>query len=74
MSARGALADQGLGGKMIRTFHSGAKDTSVAAAKDLRHLAKSRVTDNEEIVHMRGEKVQKDVYDMVPAASNQGLA
>ena len=59
-SAQGALADKGLGDEMVRMLHSGAKDTSAAAAKDRRHLAKARVIDNEDAVHLREERIQKD--------------
>ena len=57
----GCSCRQGLGGKMIRTLRSRAKDTSAAATKDRCHLTKARVIDNEKVVHMMEEKEQKDV-------------
>ncbi len=45
---------------MIRTLHSGAKDTTAAAAKDRCCLAKGRVIDAEEIVHLKEEREQID--------------
>ena len=59
-SAQGALADKGLGDEMVRMLRSGAKDTSAAADKDRRHLAKARVIDNEDAVRLREERIQKD--------------
>ena len=45
---------------MINYLHSGAKDTSAAAAKDRCHLTKGRVIDNKQAVDMREEQMQKD--------------
>ena len=56
---------------MVNYLHSGAKDTSAAAAKDLRHLTKGRETDNEQAGDMREERMQKDAVKAQKAKNRE---
>ena len=56
---------------MIRTLRSGAKDTSAAAAKDRRHLAKATVIDNVDVVCQREQKLQQDAVKAQKAKNRE---
>jgi hypothetical protein len=45
---------------MLRTLHSGAKDTNGVAAKDHRHLGKARVYTTEDVVQLREARERLD--------------
>ena len=70
-SAQGSLAEKGLANEMVNYLRSGAKDTSAAAAKDRRHLAKGRVIDNEQAVDMREGRMQKDAVKAQKAKNRE---
>jgi hypothetical protein len=59
-SAQGALADKELGDEMLRTLHSGAKDTTAVGAKDGRHHGKAPVYAAEDVVHLWEERERLD--------------
>ena len=46
---------------MLRTLRSGAKDTTVVAANDRRHLGKARVYTAEDVVQLREGRERLDV-------------
>jgi hypothetical protein len=59
-SAAGALAEKDLGEEMLRDLRSQAKDVSVAATKDRRHLTKARVITHADVVALREERLRLD--------------
>jgi len=71
---QGALADKTLGNAMLRTLHSGAKDTTVAIAKDCRHLGKACVNTAENVVQLREEKERLDRENVAKAKMCQEKA
>jgi hypothetical protein len=73
-SAQGALADKELGDEMLRTLRSGAKDTTVVAAKDRRHLGKARVYTAEDVVQLREGRERLDREKVTKAKMRQEKA
>jgi len=59
-SAKGVLANMELENEMLRILHSGAKDTTVAAAKNCYHLGKARVYTAEDVVQLMEERERLD--------------
>jgi len=58
--AEGAIADRELEGELLRNLRSWAKDLSAASAKDRHQLTKARVIIQEDVVHLREEREQKE--------------
>jgi len=70
-SAQGALGDKELEDKMLRTHHSGAKNTTVVATKDCRNLCKARVHTAEDVVQLREERGRLDREKVTKAKMRQ---
>jgi hypothetical protein len=59
---------------MLRTLRSGAKDTTVVAAKDRRHLGKARVYTAEDVVQLREGRERLDREKVTKAKMRQEKA
>jgi len=55
-----AIADRDLEGEMLRHLNSQVKELSAASAKDRRQLTNAREITQEDVVHLREERVQKE--------------
>jgi len=58
--AEGAIAGRDLEGEMLRNLSCQAKDLFAASANDRHQLTKARVITQEDVVHLREEREQKE--------------
>jgi len=72
--ARGALADKELADEMVRTLHSGAKDTNAVEAKNRCHLGKAGVYTAEDVVQLREERERLHREKVTKAEMRQEMA
>jgi transposase-like protein len=72
--AQGVLTDKKFGDEMLRTLRSGAKDTTVVAAKDPCHLGKARVYTAEDVVQLKEERERLNRENIVKAKMHQEKA